>query len=46
MAGLAGGYLVWQWLREGKSLAYAALGVVILFLYGVVADLSRLIALT
>ena len=33
---IAGGYLVWRWLREGKSLAYAALGAVVLFLYGVV----------
>ena len=33
---IAGGYLVWQWLREGKSLVYAALGGAILFVYGVV----------
>ena len=43
MAGLceiAGGYLVWQWRREGKSLAYAGLGAVILFLYGVVPTIQ------
>ncbi len=33
---IGGGYLVWQWLREGKSIGYAAAGAVILMLYGVI----------
>jgi small multidrug resistance family-3 protein len=33
---IGGGYLVWQWLREGKSLWFAVLGAVILVLYGVI----------
>jgi small multidrug resistance family-3 protein len=34
---IGGGYLVWQWLKEGKPLWYGLLGGVILALYGVVA---------
>ncbi len=40
LAGLAeigGGYLVWQWLRDGRSLLLGLLGGVILFLYGIIA---------
>ncbi len=40
LAGLAeigGGYLVWQWMRNGKPLWVGILGGVILFLYGVIA---------
>ncbi len=40
LAGLAeigGGYLVWQWLRHGRSLLLGVLGGVILFLYGIIA---------
>lgn len=33
---IGGGYLVWQWLREGKSVWLAVLGAVILVLYGVI----------
>ena len=33
---IGGGYLVWLWLREGKSLWYAIVGAVILVLYGVI----------
>ena len=33
---IGGGYLVWQWLREGKSIWFALLGAVILILYGVI----------
>jgi len=33
---IGGGYLVWQWLREGKPIGYAAAGAVILMLYGVI----------
>jgi small multidrug resistance family-3 protein len=33
---IGGGYLMWQWLREGKELVFAFIGAVVLFLYGVV----------
>ncbi len=33
---IGGGWLVWQWLREGKSAWLAVLGAVILVLYGVI----------
>jgi small multidrug resistance family-3 protein len=34
---IGGGYLVWLWLRENKSLWFGALGLIVLGLYGVVA---------
>ena len=34
---IGGGYLVWLWLREGKSIWIALIGGVILVLYGIVA---------
>lgn len=37
---IGGGYLVWLWLREGKSAWLAVLGVAILGLYGVVPTLQ------
>jgi len=40
MAGLAeigGGYLIWLWLREGRSFWLGGLGGIILALYGVIA---------
>ena len=37
---MGGGYLVWLWPREGKSIAYALLGAVILVLYGVIPTLQ------
>ncbi len=43
LAGLAeigGGYLVWQWLREGKALWVGVVGGAILFLYGVIPTLQ------
>lgn len=33
---IGGGYLVWIWLRDGRSVALGALGGLLLFLYGVV----------
>ena len=33
---IGGGYLVWQWLREGRAIVWGALGGLVLFLYGVV----------
>ena len=37
---IGGGYLIWLWLREGKSIAYALFGAVILVLYGVIPTLQ------
>jgi small multidrug resistance family-3 protein len=33
---IGGGYLVWLWLREGRSLWVAVAGAVVLILYGIV----------
>jgi small multidrug resistance family-3 protein len=33
---IGGGYLVWLWMREGKSLGYALAGAIILVIYGVI----------
>jgi small multidrug resistance family-3 protein len=37
---IGGGYLVWLWLREGKSGWLAALGAVVLVLYGIIPTLQ------
>ena len=37
---IGGGYLVWLWLREGKSIWYALVGAVVLVLYGVIPTLQ------
>ncbi len=37
---IGGGYLVWLWLREGKSLGYAVAGAALLILYGVIPTLQ------
>ena len=33
---IGGGYLIWLWLREGKSICFALMGAVVLILYGVI----------
>ncbi len=33
---IGGGYLVWLWLRENRSLWYAVAGALILVLYGII----------
>lgn len=40
MCEIGGGYLVWQWLRDGKSWWVGAVGGIVLMLYGVVATLQ------
>jgi small multidrug resistance family-3 protein len=43
LAGLAeigGGYLVWLWLREGRSVWVGAVGALVLVLYGVLPTLQ------
>lgn len=37
---IGGGYLIWLWIREGKSIWYAVVGAVILVLYGVIPTLQ------
>ncbi len=37
---IGGGYLVWLWLREGKSSWFALLGAAILILYGMIPTLQ------
>lgn len=37
---IGGGYLVWLWLREGKSIWVAFAGAVILVLYGIIPTLQ------
>ena len=37
---IGGGYLVWLWLRENKSIWFAIVGSVILILYGVIPTLQ------
>jgi len=33
---IGGGYLVWLWLREGKSIWFALTGAVVLMVYGII----------
>ena len=40
MAEIGGGYLVWLWRKEKKTAALAALGGVILFVYGIIPTLQ------
>lgn len=40
LAEIGGGYLVWLWLREQKSLLYGIIGGVILCVYGVIPTLQ------
>lgn len=37
---IGGGYLVWLWLREGKSVWYGIAGAAVLVLYGVIPTLQ------
>lgn len=37
---IGGGYLIWLWLREGKSILYGIFGAVVLILYGVIPTLQ------
>jgi small multidrug resistance family-3 protein len=37
---IGGGYLVWLWLREGRSVWLAAIGALVLVLYGVIPTLQ------
>jgi small multidrug resistance family-3 protein len=37
---IGGGYLVWLWLREGKSFWFGIVGIAVLGLYGIVPTLQ------
>jgi len=37
---IGGGYLVWLWLRDGKSIWYGLAGAICLIIYGVVPTLQ------
>jgi len=37
---IGGGYLVWLWLREGKSIWFGLVGAIVLILYGVIPTLQ------
>jgi small multidrug resistance family-3 protein len=37
---IGGGYLVWQWLRNGRGLLWGGLGAIVLFLYGAIPTLQ------
>lgn len=37
LAEIGGGYLIWLWLRDGRSAVLGLLGAAALFLYGVIA---------
>ena len=40
IAEIGGGYLVWLWLREKKTIILGALGGIILFVYGIIPTLQ------
>ena len=40
LAEIGGGYLIWQWLREGKAWWLGAAGAIVLIAYGVVPTLQ------
>jgi small multidrug resistance family-3 protein len=33
---IGGGYLIWLWLREGRSIWYAVFGAIVLVCYGII----------
>jgi small multidrug resistance family-3 protein len=37
---IGGGYLIWLWLREGKSILYGIIGAVVLVIYGIIPTLQ------
>jgi small multidrug resistance family-3 protein len=37
---IGGGYLVWLWLRDGKSICYGLAGAVALIIYGIIPTLQ------
>ncbi len=41
LAEIGGGWLIWQWLREGRSLWLGLVGGAVLVLYGVIPTLQQ-----
>lgn len=41
LAEIGGGWLVWQWLREGKGVLWGIAGGAVLFAYGVLPTLQQ-----
>jgi small multidrug resistance family-3 protein len=37
---IGGGYLVWLWLREGKSVWYGLMGAIVLIFYGIIPTMQ------
>lgn len=37
---IGGGYLIWLWVRDGKSISYALLGAMVLVAYGFIPTLQ------
>ncbi|MBZ9637548.1 YnfA family protein [Clostridium sp. FP1] len=37
---IGGGYLIWLWVREGKSILYGVIGAIALILYGIIPTLQ------
>ena len=37
---IGGGWLVWQWLREGRNFSWGIIGAFVLILYGIVPTLQ------
>ena len=37
---IGGGYLIWLWLREGKSILYGVIGAIVLIIYGIIPTLQ------
>ena len=37
---IGGGYLIWLWLRQGKSSIYGLIGALVLILYGIIPTLQ------
>lgn len=37
---IAGGYLIWLWLRVGRGIEFAVLGAILLILYGIIPTLQ------
>lgn len=40
IAEIGGGYLVWRWRKEKKTIALAGIGGIILFVYGIIPTLQ------
>ncbi len=41
LAEIGGGYLIWLWLREGRSYVYGLIGALVLVLYGIIPTLQK-----